>query len=157
MSATAKPNRLKQGAAAGALAVALVGGFEGLQLAAYRDVVGVPTVCYGETRGVKMGDRHTKAECDQMLLTALRTFEAGVTRCVPAPMSDRTLVAHVSLAYNIGIYGYCGSSIARLANAGHMEASCDAFMKWNKAGGVEWRGLTRRRAAERDLCRAGLT
>lgn len=152
----AKPNRLRRATTAGALAVAVIGGFEGLRLAAYRDVVGVPTVCYGETRGVKMGDRHTKAECDEMLLAALRAFEAGVVRCAPVPMSDRTLVAHVSLAYNIGVAGYCGSSVARLANAGHPEASCDAFMKWNRAGGVVWPGLTRRRAAERDMCLAGL-
>lgn len=149
-------NRIRKGAAAGAMAVALVGGFEGLRLVAYRDVVGVATVCYGETRGVKMGDRHTKAECDAMLLKGLAEFEAGVERCVPVPMSDKTRVAHVSLAYNIGVGGYCKSSVARLANAGHMRASCDAFMKWNRAGGVVWPGLTRRRAAERDLCVAGL-
>ena len=48
--------------AAGLIAVGIVGGFEGLRTKAYRDVVGVPTICFGETRGVKMGDTATDAQ-----------------------------------------------------------------------------------------------
>ena len=38
------------------LAVATVSQFEGRELRAYQDIVGVWTICYGETRGVKPGD-----------------------------------------------------------------------------------------------------
>lgn len=149
-------SRLKKGAAAGALAVALVGGFEGLRLNAYRDVVGVPTVCYGETRGVKMGDKHSKAECDAMLLKGLQDFERGVLACAKAEMPDARLVAHVSLAYNIGVGAYCKSTVVRRLNAGDVRGSCDAFLMWNKARGITFPGLTRRRQAERELCLRGL-
>lgn len=149
-------SRLKKGAAAAALAVGLVGGFEGLRLNAYKDVVGVPTVCYGETRGVKMGDKHTKAECDDMLLKGLAEFEAGVLKCARVEMPDKRLVAHVSLAYNIGVGAYCKSTVVRKLNAGDTRGSCEAFMMWNKAGGVAWPGLTRRRDVERKLCLEGL-
>lgn len=154
----ARPGRLRKGAAAAGLAVAVVGGFEGLRQVAYRDVVGVPTVCYGETRGVRMGDRHTRPECDAMLLKRLGEFAAGVERCTPSAvtMPDARYVAHVSLAYNIGVSAYCKSSVSRLENAGQTAASCDAFLKWNRAGGVVFPGLTRRRQAERALCREGL-
>lgn len=141
------------------IATAFVGGFEGLQLIAYRDVVGVPTVCYGETRGVKLGDHHTKAECDEKLMAGLRDFEAGVYRCALGLAQDPSIervIAHVSLAYNVGEGNYCKSTVVRRYNAGDVRGSCDAFLMWNKAGGVVFRGLTRRREAERDLCRRGL-
>jgi len=151
-------SRLKKGSAAALLAIAVVGGFEGLRLYAYRDVVGVPTVCYGETRGVRMGDRYTKEQCDDMLLKRLQEFEAAVLKCTPslAHAPAKRLVAAVSLSYNIGQGAYCKSTVARRFNAGDIRGACDAFLMWNKAGGVVWPGLTRRRQAEREMCLEGL-
>jgi lysozyme len=151
-------SRLKKGTAVAALACAVVGGFEGLRQTAYRDVVGVATICYGETRGVKIGMTATKAECDAMLLKGLQEFEAGVMRCTPslAQAPDARLVATVSLAYNIGVGAYCRSTVDRRFDAGDVRGACDAFLMWNKAKGITFPGLTRRRAAERDLCLRGL-
>ena len=88
----------------------------------------------------------------------LAEFEDGVLRCAPAlgQAPAARLVAHVSLAYNIGVGGYCRSTVARRQNAGDVGGACDAFLMWNRAGGVTWPGLTRRREAERKLCREGL-
>ena len=139
-------------AAAGAI---FVGGWEGLQLVAYRDVVGVATICYGETRGVRMGDRATKAECDAKLTAGLIEFADGIAHCVPwDSLPDTRKIAVVSLAYNIGQGGFCKSSVARELRNGNVIAACDAFLRFNKAGGVVWRGLTNRRKAERELCLA---
>ena len=41
--------------------------FEGLRLSAYRDAAGVPTIGYGHTRRVKMGDKLTTYWADQLL------------------------------------------------------------------------------------------
>lgn len=150
-------SRIRKGTAIGALAVAVVGGFEGLRQTAYRDVVDVPTLCYGETRGVKMGMMATKAQCDDMLMRGLQDFERGVLSCTTASLPDTRLVAVVSLAYNIGVGAYCKSSVVRLLNAGRPKAACDAMLKWNKAGGITLPGLTRRRQAERELCLRGLS
>ncbi|PZU93108.1 MAG: lysozyme [Chelatococcus sp.] len=146
--------RLQKGTAAAALAISVVGGFEGLRQTAYRDVVGVPTICYGETRGVTMGMSATKAECDAMLLKGLQEFEQGVLGCTTVEMPVKRQVAMVSFAYNVGVGAYCKSSVARLLNGGQTRAACDALLKWNKAGGVVFPGLTRRRQAERELCLA---
>jgi lysozyme len=148
-------SRIKKGGALAATAVAAVGAYEGLRLAAYRDPVGVPTVCYGETRGIRMGQKFTKAECDQMLLKALDEFGDGIEKCVPNLKSvpEKRYVAHLSLAYNIGVGGYCKSSIARLQKAGDDLAACDRFLLYNKAGGRELAGLTKRRKDERVMCR----
>lgn len=142
------------------IAVALVGGFEGLRTTAYRDVVGVPTICYGETKNVQMGDRFTKTECDQMLADRLQEFNDGVNKCLKVDVPDKVRAAFVSLAYNIGVAGFCSSTTLRRANAGDLVAACMAMTRWNKAtvnGKLrEVHGLTVRRGAERDLCLEGV-
>lgn len=139
-----------------ALATVFVGGWEGMQTVAYRDVIGVPTICYGETRGVKLGDTATPEECRAMLADGLQDFADGVRDMMPSfdAMPPKRQVAVVSLAYNIGLGSFAKSSVRRELNAGNVKAGCDAFLLWNKAGGIVFRGLTNRRKAERDLCLA---
>lgn len=141
---------------AGSMAVTRVGKDEGLRLTTYRDIVGVPTDCYGETLGAKMGQTFTKAECDAKLLRRLDEFAGKVESCIKVPMSDRTLVAFTSFAYNVGAGGACKSTAFRLYNAGDREGACRALGSWNKAGGRVIPGLTARRARETKLCLEGL-
>lgn len=150
-----KRPKTRNAAAAATLSVALIGGFEGLQTTAYLDVVKVPTVCYGETKNVKLGMRFTVAECQSMLEGRLMEFTRGIEACIHRELPVEVWQASISLAYNIGVGAFCGSSAVRLFNSGYTEAGCNAFMKWNRAGGVVWRGLTNRRTIERDLCLKG--
>ncbi|MEE4012036.1 lysozyme [Roseibium sp. FZY0029] len=142
----------------GAAAIALVGAWEGLRLTAYRDVVGVPTVCYGETLGVKLGDKHTQAECDAMLLASLQRHEAGMRKCLKRPdaIPAKSYVAFVSLTYNIGVGGFCRSTARNRLDAGDVRGACNAAKWFNKAGDRTIRGLVNRRAAEHSLCLEGL-
>ena len=159
-------SRLKKSAAAAALAVSVLGGFEGLRQIAYRDPAtkGYPwTVCYGETRladgsPVRPGMSFSLDQCKAMLIARADEFGDALERCVPsaATMPAARYVAHLSLEYNIGIGAYCRSSVARLQNAGAERAACDAFLKWNRAAGVVMPGLTKRRQQERALCLEGL-
>lgn len=151
-------NRLKKGGALMAAAVALVGTWEGLRTVAYRDVVGIPTVCFGETRGVKMGDRYSVDECKVMLGDALVEFETGMRRCLKAPdtIPAQSYVAFLSLSYNIGTTAFCGSTVARRANAGDIRGACEAIPVWNRAGGRVVQGLVNRRAEERTICLKGV-
>lgn len=154
---TTKPKKsiARKAAPWAASAAIFVGAWEGLQTVAYRDPIGIPTVCYGMTKGVKMGDRYTKEECSDMLIDELNVFASEVQRCVPwENLPDTRKVAVVSLAYNIGSGAFCKSTVARELRFGNVQEACDAFLRWNKAGGVVWRGLTNRRKAERDLCLA---
>ncbi|MES0811286.1 lysozyme [Roseibium sp. SCPC15] len=142
----------------GAAAIVLVGTWEGLRLNAYRDVVGVPTVCYGETYGVKLGDKHTKAECDAMLMRSLRKHEAGMRKCLknPGAIPGKSYVAFVSLTYNIGVGAFCRSTARKRLNRGDIRGACNAAKWFNKAGGRTIKGLVNRRAAEHRLCLEGL-
>lgn len=139
-------------AGAMAIAVALIGGFEGKRNEAYRDVVGVWTVCYGETRGVHKGDVHTDAECDAMLAKGIAEFETGLDKCLTADVPVPAKIAFVSWAYNVGLGAACKSTLVRKANAGDLRGACRELPRWNRAGGRIIRGLTNRRIKERDLC-----
>lgn len=154
-----KPNnsRLKKSGAVMAAAIALVSAWEGVRTVAYRDIVGIPTVCFGETRGVKMGDRYTMEECRAMLGDALVEFETGMRKCLTNPdtIPDKSYVAFLSLSYNIGTGAFCGSTVARRANAGDIRGACNAIPAWNKAGGKVVTGLVNRRAEEQKICLQG--
>jgi lysozyme len=132
----------------------LVAGFEGLATHAYHDTLahGLPTVCYGETEGVHMGDTYSPEQCKQMLADKLPRYWSEIAKCIRVPISENEQAAYTSFAYNVGSAGFCRSTSARLLNAGHHKEACEALMAWNRASGHEVRGLTRRRAAERDLC-----
>lgn len=147
--------------AAIALAVAFIGPWEGVELRAYRDIVGVPTICYGETRGVQMGDTATLPECNAKLAAAVADFDRQMDPCVPRGLPDKTRAAFISFSYNLGPRILCTSPTMRgHLSRGDIAAACRSMTLFTKAriNGVlqEVRGLTRRRTAERDLCLAGL-
>ena len=148
------PPQHRKAAAWATVCVGLVGGFEGLRTVAYRDPVGISTICFGETLGVRMGDRKTPEECKAMLGERLEGFYGGVAACVPqiATQPPERIAAHISLAYNIGVGAYCKSTVARRSNAGDWAGGCDAILLWSKAAGIPLPGLQRRREEERRLC-----
>ncbi|WP_244498376.1 lysozyme [Aureimonas ureilytica] len=142
-----------------ASAIGVVAAHEGLRTKAYIPIPGdVPTICFGETRGVRIGDTKTVAECHAMLGPRLQEFETAIRACLTNPdaIPDKPYVAFLSVTYNIGSAGFCGSSMARLANAGDLRGACDALLLWDKSKGKRIPGLTRRRREEREMCLAGL-
>lgn len=144
------------GAAAALIVAPFVSGWESggkPRLVAYKDIVGVWTICDGETLGVKPGMVETLAGCKARDDAALIRHAEPVLACTPALRAHpNQLSAAISLAYNIGTAGYCGSTVARRFNAGDWRGACEAFLMWNKAGGRVVAGLTNRRRAERALC-----
>lgn len=129
---------------------------EGTRYVAYIPIPGdVPTICQGETKGVKLGDTATKAQCDTMLTKRIAQFGAGVDSCVKARIGDMRKAAYVSMAYNIGIGAFCGSQVVSLANQQHAQASCDAMMHWLRSGSNPYI-LAPRRRQELALCTAGV-
>ena len=131
--------------------------FEGTKYITYRDMAGVLTYCTGATENAAWGKKYTPAQCRAQLDRDLERHAAGIAMCIPlARLTDGQKVAFVDVAYNIGVSGFCGSTMARRTNAGEMVGACNALLLWNKVGGKEVRGLTRRRQAERELCLKGL-
>ena len=125
---------------------------EGCRLKAYRCPAGVPTIGWGHTRGVKMGDTCTQAQADAWFVEDLTEFTDGVQRVLKREASDNELGAMVSLAYNIGLAGFAKSTVLKKHNEGDRQSAARAFGLWNKAriNGVLQvvDGLTSRRARE---------
>lgn len=145
-------------AAAIAIATALAVPAEGLRQYAYRDVTGLPTVCFGSTKGVKMGDFRTVPECKALLTKEMRDVVSTVDACRPG-LPINVLAAFSDAAYNIGPHIACDSArstAARLLAAGRYDEACQQLLRWDKAkvGGlpVSLPGLVKRREMERQVC-----
>lgn len=133
-------------------AVHLIEEFEGCVLHAYRDPVGIWTIGYGTTRGVRPGEVITKAQAVELMLGDMKLCADAIGKFVTVPLRSNELCALISLSYNIGIGGLHKSTLVRKLNAGspHIEVA-DEFLKWVHAGGRVLSGLVRRRRAEREL------
>ena len=146
------------GAGAAAVLLAFTPVQEGRSLTTYRDIGGVLTYCDGATENARAGQVYTPAQCDAQLDRDLERHAAGIAKCIPMErLTDGQRVAFVDAAFNIGVSAFCGSSMARKTNAGDMAGACDALLLWNRAGGREVVGLTKRRQRERELCMRAIT
>jgi GH24 family phage-related lysozyme (muramidase) len=126
--------------------------FEGCRLGAYHDAVGVPTIGYGHTQGVKMGDHITHREAEMFLKEDINSFE----KCVNSLFADVELTqgkfdALVSFAFNLGCGALRKSTLRRKLIHNDIYGAADEFPKWCHAGHRKLKGLVRRRAAEREL------
>ena len=77
------------------------------------------TICFGETKDVKLGDRATAEECSAKLLARIQEFGAGVRQCVGHELPPARKAAYTSLAYNIGIDAFCKSTLVKKERAGN--------------------------------------
>lgn len=139
-------------------AIDLIKSFEGLFLKPYLDPIKIPTIGYGTImyengKKVTMQDPPITQERAQELLEWEVGLKAdGVEKAVSVQINDNEFGALVSFAYNLGNQALRGSTLLKLLNAGQDKVSvADQFLRWNKAGGKELAGLTRRRQAERAL------
>ena len=135
-------------------AAALVGivVHEGYSDTPYFDSVGVPTIGFGTTHGVKPTDRTTPPKALARALSDIQQFEGALKRCVKVPLHQYEYDAFLSLAYNIGPGAFCHSTLVRKLNAGDYAGACKEILRWDRAGGVVLKGLTKRRQAEYNQC-----
>lgn len=132
--------------------IELIQEFEGLRLTAYLDSVGVLTIGWGHTGGdVKKGMVISRPEALRLLINDLKVAERSIEAQVRVPLTQNQFDALVSFVFNLGSGNLQRSTLLRKLNSKDYAGAADEFPKWNKAGGKELAGLTRRRNAERDL------
>lgn len=112
----------------------------------------VPTIGFGTTGDVRLGDRTTPVKALGRALTDIGKFEGALKNCVKVPLHQHEYDALVSLSYNIGAQAFCASTLVRKLNAGDYTGACEQILRWNKAGGRVVRGLTLRRQQEYTGC-----
>lgn len=136
----------------------LIKSFEGLYLKPYLDPIGIPTIGYGtiqypDNKKVTMKD-HPITESD-----AVKYLEHEVSKkaneidgMLKVKVNENERAALICFAYNVGTGALQKSTLLKLLNSNaDRVAIADQFLRWNKAGGKELPGLTRRRQAERSL------
>jgi lysozyme len=132
--------------------VTAIGINEGFRSQAYQDVVGVWTIGYGETKGVKKGDTITKERAQVQLKQSVDAHAKGMINCIKVPLYQHEYDAYASFTYNVGVGNFCRSDVARELNKGNYEQACKNLLHWDYAGGKKYAGLTRRRQEESKLC-----
>jgi lysozyme len=122
--------------------------FEGLRLEAYQDAAGVPTIGYGHTKGVRMGDRVTAYWADQLLRKDISQVVSEVMQ-LGVVHTQGQLDALVSFAFNLGIGRLIRSTLLQqIREGGSMRQIRKEFMRWVYAGGRRLKGLEKRRQWE---------
>lgn len=112
----------------------------------------VPTIGFGTTEGVKMGDVTTPPKALARALQDVGRYEGALRACVMVPLHQYEYDAYVSLAYNIGSRAFCGSTLARKLNEGDYPGACREILRWDRFKGQPLRGLTIRREREYRQC-----
>lgn len=121
--------------------------FEGFRKEAYLDAAGVPTIGYGHTLGVRMGDVISEYWADMLLKADLYDIEKQVETL--GDWNQPQFDALVSFAFNLGFYKLKTSTLLKtILEGGSMRAIKKEFKRWVYAGGKKLKGLERRREWE---------
>ena len=122
--------------------------FEGLRKEAYYDAAGVPTIGYGHTKGVRMGDVISEYWAEMFLKADLYDVEKQVDS-LGLDLNQPQFDALVSFAFNLGFYKLKTSTLLKtIKEGGSMRAIKKEFKRWVYAGGQKLRGLEKRREWE---------
>jgi lysozyme len=139
-------------------AAKIISQFEGLELEAYKDSANIWTIGYGSTKNpftgisVKEGDKISKETALDWLNKDIAQRQMALKKLIKVPITVNQLAALTSLAYNIGLGAFQGSTLLRLLNQkAPVQQVADQFLRWNKVNRVEVKGLTNRRILERQL------
>ena len=137
--------------------------WEGFSEEAYIPVAGdVPTIGFGSTEGVRMGDTITVPKAIGRLYRDTEKAESAIGRCVKVPLAQHEYDAFTSFAFNVGAEAFCSSTLVKKLNAGDYDGACKEILRWNKQKRidsnwrvyyVELRGLTNRRKSEYEICK----
>mgnify|MGYP003645761967 FL=1 len=128
--------------------IALIKKFEGCELKAYQDSVGVWTIGYGHTKEVKEGDEINQEHAEFMLTEEMPEYEGYINKMVKVPLKQCQFDALCAWVYNLGPTNLNESTLLKLLNGGEYHLIPSQKKRWNKAGGKTLNGLIRRREAE---------
>ena len=135
----------------------LIKDFEGFSSSAYLCAAKIPTIGWGNTfyadgTKVKLGDQISKTDALKLLEVVVnRDFADKIFPYIKVKVTQNQFDAMVSLAYNIGVGSFLKSTLLKKVNAGDFVGASEEFLRWNKAGGKELLGLTKRREREKQL------
>ena len=123
---------------------------EKLSFTAYLDSKGIPTIGWGHTKDVRMGDVINEDRAEEYLSMDLYDTELAVNRLTFA-ITQNQYDALVSLTFNVGIGAFSKSTLLKKLNKFDIMGAANEFINWRDDGRPEEKGLLNRRVRERDL------
>ena len=141
---------------------AMIKGFEGLRLKAYRDSAGIWTIGYGSTRysngnAVKATDElDSETAASDLFNNTLKEYEDAVNKHTRTELTQNQFDSLVSITYNVGAGIMQGSTLIKKLNTGDFAGAADQFLVWDKITDPHTRKkvvnktLAERRSIERD-------
>lgn len=120
-------------AAACLVCAPLTATFEGFASKMYKDPVGIPTYCYGETENVSKDPNriYGKSECMQLLRKRMvEDYAPRIAACLPQltePERKHEFAALIDTSYNAGWAAICRSPMAAQVKAGNWPGVCAAI------------------------------
>lgn len=128
--------------------IAAIKKFEACALTAYQDSVGMWTIGYGHTAGVKKGDKITRYQAEQFLKEDLAKFEAVADKCKRLSTQGK-YDAVLDFIYNCGPANFNASTLKKYIESGRKAWEIqEEFLKWVYAKKVKLGGLVTRRIWE---------
>lgn len=111
-----------------------------------------PTLGFGTTEGVKMGDTITVPKALERAMSDIQKYEGAVKECVHVPLYQYEYDSYIRLSYNIGTGAFCKSTLVKKLNASDYRGACEQILVWDKFQGKPLKGLTIRRQEEYQTC-----
>ena len=125
--------------------------FESCRLKAYLDTGGVPTIGYGHTRGVKLGDTCTQEQAEEWLRQDVQVAEDAVNKFTKVELTQGQFDALVDFTFNVGVAAFLHSTLLKKLNSGDYKGAEAELDRWVKDNGKVLAGLQKRRDAEQEL------
>lgn len=132
-------------------AKSLIKKYEECKLEAYLCPAGIPTIGYGHTKGVKLGDKITQQQAEQLLDSDYQEAENQTLAIVKVPLTKNQLGALTSFVFNLGIGSLKYSTLLAKLNRKDYAGAANEFDKWVYSHHVKLNGLVKRRAEEKEL------
>ena len=131
--------------------IGLIKRFEGLRLKAYLCPAGKPTIGYGHTKDVKLGDVITEKEAEQLLLEDLIVVENEINKH-NLDINQNQFDALVSFVYNVGVGNFRTSTLLKKIKTDPNDKTiANEFKRWVYSNGKKLPGLVKRREEEAKL------
>lgn len=97
----------------------------------------VPTVGFGTTGGVKLGDTTTPVKAAVRALQDSQQYEGTMKRCVRVPLHQAEYDLYAHTAYNIGPTAFCSSTLVRKLNQQDYLGACAQILEWKMFKGTD--------------------
>lgn len=130
--------------------LAIIKKYEGCRLTAYKCPAGVPTIGYGHTAGVRLGQTITQEQADAYLRQDVTGAEKAVN-AIGKGFNQNQFDALVSFAFNCG-----AGNLKKLCKDRTVEQIGEKLVLYNKANGKVLAGLVKRRMEEQELYKTPL-